>query len=131
VFKAASHLASTGSGERVRDMFRQESPMPTVDIAGFKPEVIAGFPLPARPTVLDKGPFENPIAAHLLIFNQPDAARLGWYCMLTLPGYADQYAIIVAADDADGEILYSKSTMRHASARGRVFEFSPASPTVD
>ena len=33
--------------------------------------------------------------------------------------------MIVAADNTEGEILYCKSTMSHASARGSVFEFSP------
>ncbi len=125
VLRAARHLATTGTGERVRDMFRQETSLPTINVDGFAPEVVAGFPLPARPTVLDKGPFENLIPAHLLIFNQPGTARLAWYVVFTFPGYTDQYAVIVAADNTDGEILYCKSTMRRAAGRGRVFEFSP------
>ena len=86
--------------------------------------VLSAFPLPSRPTVLEKGPFENPIPAHLVIFNQPQS-RLAWHLVLTFPDYADQYAVIVSADDMAGEILYSKSTMHRAIARGKVFEFSP------
>ncbi len=125
VLAMATHLAATGVGEKVRDSFGQETPLPTIDVKDFKPEVVAGFPLPSRAAVLDKGPFENPIPAYLLIFNQPGVARLAWHAVFTFPGYQDQYAVIVAADTLNGEILYSKSTMRRASARGRVFEFSP------
>ncbi|WP_158219523.1 M36 family metallopeptidase [Synechococcus sp. BO 8801] len=125
VLKAAEHIASSGVGERVRDQFGQEAPLPTVDIQGFKPEVVSGFPLPSRPTVLDRGPFENLIPTYLLVFYQPGQARLGWHVVLTLPGYVDQYTVIVAADEQNGEILYSKSTMLRAAARGKVFEFSP------
>ena len=125
VLAMATHLASTGRGVKVRDVYGQEAELPTIDIKDFKPEVIAGFPLPSRAAVLDKGPFENPIPAYLLIFNQPGVARLAWHAVLTFPSYADQYAVIVAADNTEGEILYCKSTMSHASARGSVFEFSP------
>jgi extracellular elastinolytic metalloproteinase len=125
VLKAARHLASTGAGDRVRDSFGQETAMPAITVTDFKPTVVSGFPLPARPSVLDKGPFENLIPAYLLIFNQPGQARLAWHVVLTLPGYADQYVLIVAADDPNGEMLYCKSTMRRVLARGRVFEFSP------
>src|SRR5262249_59778860 len=66
-----------------------------------------------------------PRAAHLVMFQQAGATRLGWYVFLTLPNYQDQSAVIVAADRPDGEVLYSRSTARHAAARGRVFEFAP------
>ena len=122
--KAAQHLASSGAGETYVDRFKQTQAVPTVDATGFEPHVLSAFPLPSRPTVLEKGPFENPIPAHLVIFNQPQS-RLAWYLVLTFPDYADQYAVIVSADDMAGEILYSKSTMHRAVARGKVFEFSP------
>lgn len=125
ILAMAKHLATTGVGEKVRDPYGQEALVPTIDIKDFKPTVIAGFPLPSHATVLDRGPFENPIPAYLLIFNQPGVARLAWHAVFTFPGYADQYTIIVAADNADGEILYCKSTILPVAARGRVFEFSP------
>ena len=65
---AAKYLASTGDGEMVRDMFGRETPAAQIDIKNFEPEVISGFPLPSRPTVFAKGPFENPIPAYLMIF---------------------------------------------------------------
>lgn len=125
VLAAARHLATTGIGETVPDEFGNNTPLPAVDLKDFNPTVVAGFPLPSHATVLEKGPFENAIPAHLLIFNQPTTARLAWYVILTLPGYTNQYAVIVAADHVDSEILYCISTMRVATARGRVFEFNP------
>lgn len=125
VLAMANHLAATGTEEMLRDVFGEEVPRPTVDIKDFVPEIIAGFPLPSRATVLTKGPFENPIPAYLLIFNQPEASRLAWHAVFTFAGYEDQYTVIVAADNQDGEILYSKSTMHRAAARGLVYEFSP------
>src|SRR5262249_18588154 len=125
VLKAAQHLANTGAGEKHRDMFGQEALLPMIDVKGYEPEVVAGVPPGARPTGFAQGPLQNPIPAQLVIFRQPQAARLAWYAVFTFPGYTDQYTVIVAADVPDGEILYCKSTMRRAAARGNVFEFSP------
>jgi hypothetical protein len=125
VLKAAQHLAATGSNESYQDAVKQQVPVPTIEVSGFQPEVVAGFPLPSRPTVFAKGPFENAIPAYLLIFNEPGRARLAWHMTFTFPEYVDQYVVIVAADEPDGGVLYCKSTMWHAAARGRVFEFSP------
>jgi extracellular elastinolytic metalloproteinase len=125
VVKAAQHLATTGAGQTETDRFGQSNPVPTIDAAGFNPAVIASFPLPSRATVLEQGPFENPIPAYLLIFDHPDGPRLAWHSVLTFPNYEDQYVVIVAADDRPGEILYSKRTLHRVAARGNVYEFSP------
>jgi hypothetical protein len=125
VAAAARHLASTGGGQSEKDKFGQTYALPQINADGFKPTIIASFPLPSRPTVLDKGPFENPIPAYLLIFGGPDGPRLAWHSVLTFPNYEEQYVVIVSADDRPGEILYSKSTLHKAKARGNVFEFSP------
>jgi extracellular elastinolytic metalloproteinase len=124
VQKAAEHLAATGGGT-YHNQFKKEIQLPTVDIAGFTPEVLASFTLPARPTVLAKGPFENPIPAHLVVFVQPAGLRLGWHVLLTFPDHQDQYVAIVSADSDPGQILYCKSTVKRALGRGNVFEFSP------
>jgi extracellular elastinolytic metalloproteinase len=124
VLKAAQHLATT-PGEPGIDEYGQKRTDTAVDIGDFQPQVLAAFPaLASRPTVLEKGPFENAIPAHLVVFCQVERPRLAWHVVLTLPDYADQYVIVVSADDA-GEILYCKSAVRRARARGRVFEFSP------
>jgi dipeptidyl aminopeptidase/acylaminoacyl peptidase len=125
VLKGAQHLESTGSTEGVPDEFGQVSPPPSIELKDFKPQVLAGFPIPSQATVLNKGPFENPIPAHLLIFNQRDVARLGWYMIFTFPGDVDKYAVIVAADDPNSDVLFSKSLMTGVFARGRVFQSNP------
>jgi extracellular elastinolytic metalloproteinase len=125
VLKAAQHLANTGAGETRKTRFQETVSLPTVDIDDFSPSVLASFPLPSRPTVFDKGPFENPIPAHLLIFNQPQGPRLSWHTVLTFPDYEDQYVVIVSADEAEGEILYCKSTVHRMLGQGNVYEFSP------
>jgi len=125
VVKAAQHLAATGAGQAETDRFGVSSPVPTIDVAGFNPAVIASFPLPSRAAVLEQGPFENPIPAYLLIFDHPAGPRLAWHSVLTFPNYEDQYVVIVSADDRPGEILYSKRTLHRAAARGNVYEFSP------
>jgi len=130
VLLAAKHLASTGAGETVRDMFGRETPAAQIDIKEFQPEVISGFPLPSRPTVFAKGPFENPIPAYLLIF-QSNRSRLAWHVILTFPDYADQFVVLVAADTSTGEVLFCKSTMQRALGRGRVYEFAPAEDGSD
>src|SRR6266404_468089 len=124
VVKAAQHLATSGRGQTATDRFGVTYPIPTISVDGFAPGIVASFPLPSRPTVVEKGPFENPIPVYLLIFAHPDGPRLAWHAVLTFPRNEDQYTVIVSADEK-AEILYSHSTMHRALARGNVFEFSP------
>jgi len=123
VLKAAQHLASTGG--TYSNQFKESFQLPGVDLTDFHPEVVCGFPLPSQPTVLDKGPFENLIPAYLMLFVQPAGPRLAWHIVITFCDYADQYVVIVSADEKAGEILYCKSTIHRVHARGNVFEFSP------
>ena len=120
----AKFLASSG-GETQTDRFGVSALEPVLEIGGFTPTTIAGFPLPSRPTVFEKGPFENPVPVYLLIFDHPDGPRLAWHMVITFPDYAEQFVVLVAADTPDGTVLYSKSTLHKALARGNVFEFSP------
>ena len=127
VVAAARYLAETGGGEEEPDAFGQVTTAATISVGGdFAPAALASFPLPSRPTVFEKGPFENPIPAYLLIFDRPDGPRLAWHVVLTFPNYEDQYVMIVAADDPAAEILYCKSSLHRARAHGNVYEFSPA-----
>jgi extracellular elastinolytic metalloproteinase len=126
VLAAAKFLASAGAGATLRSQYGDVYPAPTLDVSSYQPEVVTRFPaLPAYPTVISKGPLENDIPTYLVVFVQPNAARLAWYMTLTFPDYTDQYTVIVAADGPEGEILYSRSMMHHAKARAHVFEFSP------
>lgn len=123
VLRAAMHLVNTGGS--YTNQFDETFSLPTVDLANFHPQVVASFPLAGQPTVLEKGPFENPIPAHLMVFCQPQRPRVAWHVVLTFPEYEEQYVVIVSADEVPGEILYCKSTVHRVSARGNVFEFSP------
>jgi extracellular elastinolytic metalloproteinase len=124
VGRAAAHLAATG-GEIVKDKFGQKSQVPTLQVNGYVPDIVTSFNLPSRPTVLSQGPFEKPVPAHLVVFLHPTKPRLAWHIVATLPNYADQYVIIVSADDRPGEILYCVSTIDRIQARGTVFELNP------
>ena len=125
VLAAAKHLANTAQGPGEKDQFGQVYRPPTIVIDDFQPTVLSEFALPARPTVLEKGPFERPIPANLIVFQQPQGTRLGWDVLLTFPDATEQFLVIVSADRDTGEILYAKSTLHKARARGSVFEFSP------
>jgi len=60
-----------------------------------------------------------------VLFDQPAGPRLGWYAIFTRQTKFEQYAVIVSADRAAGEILYVRDMMHMVQARGNVFEFSP------
>lgn len=125
---AASHIANT-AGETRQDEFGQQHDVPTVDLTGFNPDLLSSVLTPARPAVFDKGPFENPIQASLVVFQQPQGSRLAWQITLTLLDYADQYLILVASDNTSQEILYSRSLMHSALARGTVMSSARVWPT--
>jgi extracellular elastinolytic metalloproteinase len=134
---AAEHLASA-QPRTVKDEFGQSTTTAPVKLDGFEPMVVAGFPtLPSQPAVVDwvatpaghpqpaKKPFSKPVPIHLVIFDQPVGPRLGWYGIFNREDAFEQYAVIVSADQAPGEILYARDMMHLAKARGNVFEFSP------
>jgi len=136
VMIAAKHLASA-KPRTIKDEFGQVATQGPVELDGYEPKVLAGFPtLPSQATVFDwiatsgtesnaAKPFSNPVPAHLLIFDQPSGPRLGWYAVFTREAQFEQYAVIVSADQNPGEILYVHDLMHMVKARGPVFEFSP------
>ncbi len=123
---AAAHIATPHADEKgVKDGWGAALTPVAVNVEGFAPRTVAAFPLPCKPTVLEKGPFETEIPAYLVWFYQGPRARLGWHVMLTLPRYADQFALVVSADETPGEVLYCKRTILFVKARGKVFVESP------
>nr|WP_282183996.1 M20/M25/M40 family metallo-hydrolase [Azospirillum sp. OGB3] len=125
VLLAAKFLADAPSYE-IESQYGDRHPAPTIDISAYEPQILTSFPLlPAAPTIISKGPFENDIQAFLIIFVESGGVRLAWHAVLTFPDYTDQYVMIVAADRPEGEVLYSHSTVHRAKARGVVHEFSP------
>jgi extracellular elastinolytic metalloproteinase len=126
VLAAAQFIATPHEDEKgVKGGWGRPVTPPSVDLSGFAPSVISAFPLPSRPTVLAKGPFEKEIPAYLIWFYQGPRVRLGWHVMLTMPRFADQFAVIVSADGQTGEILYCQRTILHTKGQGMVFQESP------
>ena len=134
---AAKYLASL-EPHTVKDKFGESATTTPVTLDGFEPRVLAGFPtLPSQPMVVDwvpssddgsgaaEKPFSSPVPAHLVIFDQPERPRLGWYAVFSRDDKFEQYAVIVSADEASGEILFLRDMMHMAHARGNVFESSP------
>jgi extracellular elastinolytic metalloproteinase len=133
VLAAAQHVGTPHEDEQgVKGGWGKPLTPVGVDLEGFSPRAVAVFSLPCKPTVLEKGPFEKEIPAHLTWFYQGPRARLGWHVMLTMPRYADQFAVIVSADETPGEILYCKRTVVFVKGRGKVYAESPGrTPRTD
>lgn len=124
VLLAATHVQESG-GETITNQFGESFSSPQIELHDWSPEVLTRFPLPTSPTLLDKGPFEQMIPANLVVFVQPDRARLAWSCLLTMPDYTERYLAMVAADVDGGELIYFKSTTHHMKGRGLVYETNP------
>ena len=121
VLNAARHVAVPHSDEYgATDQFGEPLVMPSMDLSGFVPKVIAAFTNKAeQPTVLEAGPFGDAFKARLIWFPMGDALRLGWEVIITMPSYAGQYRTIVDADN--GEILYCRQLMKFVAAQGNVY----------
>jgi extracellular elastinolytic metalloproteinase len=125
---AAEYLASPNDGATPdNDQFGQPIPAHKINVSGYTPTVLAGFPLPAQPTVLDKGPFGELIPAHLVLFYIGPDTRLGWHMIFTMPSLQRQYVVIVSADGKSpkSEILYCQDTSFSVRARGPVYTHNP------
>ena len=126
---AAQYVAASGDGDadhdQATDHWGQPLVEPPLELDGFEPLVQTAFALASRPTVLAGTPFDVSIPAHLVVFYRGDDIRLGWHVTLTLPEGQGEYAVIVAADQPDVEILYCKNLLQSAVG-GNVVEQSPA-----
>lgn len=121
VLKAAEYVAVPQPDEQAAiDQFGQPYNLPSVDITGFVPKVIAKFNnKPEASAVLEGGPFGDRITVGLLWFSLGDDLRLGWEVILTMPAQAGQYFTIVDANT--GEILYCHQLMHTVAAQGNVY----------
>uniref|UniRef100_UPI00286DD19A M36 family metallopeptidase n=1 Tax=Chamaesiphon sp. VAR_48_metabat_403 TaxID=2964700 RepID=UPI00286DD19A len=125
VITAAQYIANPNETEVMTDGWGQPMAPIRIDLADYSPQILVISPLPSQPTVLDKGPFADPISAHLVLFYQNPETRLGWYVRITLPNYQGQYEIIVSADRTESEILYCQSLMKTALGEGNVYKENP------
>jgi extracellular elastinolytic metalloproteinase len=126
VMAAAQYVATSDDSEQVTDGWGQPLPPVRIDVSSYEPRVLVSFPMPSRPTVLDKGPFEDFIPAHLVIFYQNPDARLGWHIVIAMPEYQGQYEVIVSADRQQPDILYCQNTV-HTLGKGNVYVENPES----
>ena len=128
VLRAAGHVAAPHADEQgQQDAFGEPLTLPSVNLDGFAPRVIAAFPeQPAKLTVLEAGPFGDQIKASLLWFPLGEELRLTWEVILTMPGYAGQYRTLV--DAASGEIQYCRQLVQSIVARGNVYRVHGGQP---
>lgn len=121
VLKAAQHVARPQPDELgEKDAFGQAMDLPSVDVGGFEPKIIATFAeKPERLTVLEAGPFGDRIKARFVWFPLEGALRLTWEVILTMPDYRGQYRTLV--DAGTGEILYCRQLMQSILGRGNVY----------
>ncbi|MCY1140861.1 M36 family metallopeptidase [Actinoplanes sp. Pm04-4] len=120
VLAAARHVARPDPDELGKyDQFQQPFDPPAVDVGDFTPRVstvLAGAQ--DRTTVLDPGPFAEPITAGLVWFPlAPGDTRLSWRINVTLPDHVQSYVVVVDAGDAT--VLYAHQTV--LSIAGDVF----------
>lgn len=89
-------------------------------------KVLAAFPLPSRPSVLEKPRIEGMIRAHLTLFYRGTDLALAWLVALSgRPDEIEHNVIIGARGRLMGEVLYCSCTTDHAKARALVFRTHP------
>jgi hypothetical protein len=112
---AAEYVAVPDEDERgQKDAFGEPLPAPSVDLAGFEPEIRASFPTsPELPTVLAPGPFGADITASMIWFPLGPSLRLAWAVNLTMPDSAGRYHTIVDADS--GKVLFCPNSCSRSS----------------
>jgi extracellular elastinolytic metalloproteinase len=92
------------------------------------PTVVAAFALPSQPTVLDANPFVGLTPAHLVVFYQGPAARLGWHIQLSLPptetSFGEQYELVITADKSEPDTLFCQPTA-HSVVEGEIYARDP------
>lgn len=128
VLAAARHIAVPHADELGEtDQFGEPLNLTRVDLTDFTPKVIARFLHPvSQPTVLEAGPFGEPIKASLIWFSLASDIRLTWEVILTMPNYEGQYRILVEAKT--GEILYCRQLMNFIAAQANVYRLDGSAP---
>lgn len=119
---AINHLAANLNGHTAHSHWGPSSVEFNFDVSQVDPKVVAVFPMPNRPTVLETQPFDSPIAAHLVWFyagknhHHKDQLHLGWFLDITTPGFTAQYHVIVGAgEDQESNILFAIEASRSAT----------------
>jgi hypothetical protein len=124
VLAAARHVAEPDPDEGGVDQFGESFDPPRVSIEGFEPRVLDSEEGPERRTVLDPGPFEEPIVASLVWFPLSEQLRLAWSVFTTFPLHVEAWQTLVDAQTA--EILFCRQRVQHAVATGNVYRVDGA-----
>jgi hypothetical protein len=120
VLAAAHHVAEPESDEAGKvDQFGQPLEPPRIGLNGFRPRVERNGEGPERKTLLESGPFEEPIVASLVWFPVGDELRLAWLVSTTFPNYFAAYTTLVDAEV--GQVLFCSQTVEQIAATGNVF----------
>ncbi|HEV2756785.1 MAG TPA: M36 family metallopeptidase [Actinomycetota bacterium] len=120
VLAAARHVAEPDPDEAGQvDQFGQPLEPLRVDLEGLEPKVQRTDKGPRRRTVLEPGPFAEPIVASLVWFPLNDELRLAWRVSTTFPNHFAAYKTLVDAES--GRILYCRQTVQHVAATGNVY----------
>jgi extracellular elastinolytic metalloproteinase len=97
-------------------------------LSSFSTFTLAEFPeLPSRPTVLDKGPLDEPVTASLAWSPVAKQLRLCWDLHIAISALEGAFRVLVTTDD--GTVVYSAQTVP-ASCLGSVFTVNPNSPRM-
>lgn len=109
---AARHVTATDDGADGTTLF---------------PEILASFPqLPSQPTVFARGPFTDPVTAHLTWFPGAEELRLAWDLVIGVSEQEGAFRILVDAHDE--KVLFCGQLVPAATSRGSVFQFNPGTP---
>ena len=122
VLAAARHVARPDPDELGRyDQFQEPFDPPAVDLDPFQPRVTTVLEgAQDRTTVLEPGPFAEPITAGLVWFPlSPGDTRLAWRVSLTMPEHIQRFVVVV--DARDEAVLFAHQTVLSAAAVGDVY----------
>lgn len=112
---------------------QQDYTSATPSAEAYRPRIRRQPQTPAMRQAFERGPFRQPVPAHLVYFYLGHTTRLGWYCVFSLPEQGEQYAVILeadaqAADLNNPQILYCTDTVCEAGTpvRGNVWTHNPS-----
>ncbi|HYI12916.1 MAG TPA: M36 family metallopeptidase [Thermoanaerobaculia bacterium] len=93
---------------------------------GYRPRLLATFPMPNRPSVFSKGPFDELPAANLVLYSRLTPPRVAWAVTLTIEG-VDEFTVVVdATEKRAGTILSCAPEAASATCSASVYLFNPA-----
>lgn len=114
------------------ELLEEERIPPHLTFTAAAPVIVAALPHPARPTVLRKPPFVEPVVAGLVVDASGKKARLAWEVRLALPDGGGGYVAVVTATRPGPRprVLSLRRASAHAVS-GPIYEFDPRVDPTD